>query len=374
MQAVLLVGGEGTRLRPLTCNVPKPIVPILNRPFLQYVITYLKRHGIDEIILTLHYLPDQIKRHLGDGQPLDVRLIYAVEETPLGTSGAVKNVAKYLDGPFVVLNGDVFTNLDLTAMLAYHREKEAQTTIALWPVEDPTAFGVVEASAQGRVRRFIEKPSWEAVTTNTINAGCYILEPSALEHIPQGTFDMFEHGLFPRMLNLNLPVYGFLAKGYWKDIGTPESYHRLHQDLLRGNVEASLPGTKIAEGVWAEEGCRVHRTAQLSGPIVMGKACTIGPNTRLIGPVVMGNGCEIGEGTVVQDAVLWSNVVVGGRCTLSRCIIGNDCQLGNQVWVMDRSVVGDNVVVGDGNKLERGVAIWPSKTIEAGALSFLRTS
>ena len=374
MKAVLLVGGEGTRLRPLTCNTPKPMVPIVNRPFLEHVIAHLKKHGVDEIILTLHYLPDQIERHLGDGGPLNVKLIYTIEESPLGTAGAVKNVAQYLDEPFFVLNGDVFTNIDLTAMLAYHREKGAKVTIALWPVEDPTAFGVVETSSKGRVRRFIEKPSWEAVTTNMINAGCYILEPEALSHIPQGTFSMFEHGLFPQLAQLNVPMYGYLAKGYWMDIGTPENYLRVHQDLLRGKVEGPFPGEKVAEGVWAEAGCRIHRSAQLSGPIILGSECTIGPNARLVGPVNMGSGCVIGEGSVVQEAVLWKNVNVGPRSNLSRCVVGDNCQIGSQVWVMDGTVVADDVVIGDGNKLERGMTVWPGKTLEPSAISFLRSS
>ncbi len=373
MKAVLLAGGEGTRLRPLTSTIPKAMVSIVNRPFLDHVIAHLKAHNVDEIILTLCYMPQEIKKHFGDGRGLNVKLVYAVEETPLGTAGAVKHVEHYLDGPLIVLNGDVFTDMDLTEMLAFHREKGAKVTIGLTPVDDPTSFGLVETNTKGKVRRFVEKPSWEAVTTNMVNTGCYILEPEGLKHIPERTFHMFEHGLFPTLLQLDVPVYGFPGKGYWIDIGTPENYLRVHHDILRGKLGASFPGQKVSEGVWAEEGCRIHRTAQLNGPIVLGNDCTIGPYARIMGPVVMGSGCVIGEETVVREAVLWKNVEVGSRSTLSGCIISSGCRVGNGVWVMDGSVIGDSAIIGDGNKLERGMAIWPGKTLEPGTISFMRT-
>ncbi|MBI2868037.1 MAG: nucleotidyltransferase family protein, partial [Chloroflexi bacterium] len=220
MKAVVLVGGEGTRLRPLTCGTPKPMVPVVNKPFLVHTFERLKQHNITEVILAAHYLPDQIKRYFGDGHGLGITLTYSLEESPLGTAGAVKNAEAFLDNTFFVLNGDVLSDLDITQLLAYHREREAVATLALMPAEDPTSFGVVETSPRGKVRRFLEKPSWESVTTNMVNGGCYVLEPEVLDEMEPGAFCSFEHNLFPRLLQMNLPVYGFPTQGYWIDIGT----------------------------------------------------------------------------------------------------------------------------------------------------------
>ena len=237
MTAVVLVGGPGTRLRPLTDDRPKSLVPVMNRPVMEHTIAYLKRFGIEDIVLTLSYLPDSIMQVFGDGSRYGARLVYCLEKEPLGTAGAVKNAEKYIDSTFVVLNGDIFTDLDLADMMTFHREQGATATISLSWVEDPSAFGVVETD-NGRVKRFIEKPPRAEATSHWINAGIYVLEPSVLGHIPDGQHYMFEKGLFPRILELGLPVYGYPYRGYWLDMGTPEKYFGVNMDMLSSRLKS----------------------------------------------------------------------------------------------------------------------------------------
>ena len=289
MRAVILVGGEGTRLRPLTCNIPKPMVPVANRPFLEHMLNHLKRHGIDDVVLAVCYLPDHISSYFGDGSALGMRLAYIVEEAPLGTAGAVRNVHERepFGSTFLVFNGDVYTDLDLTAMIESHRELRATASIALTPVEDPTVYGIVETAHDNRVRRFLEKPSWDAVTTNMINAGTYVLEPEVLSHMSPG-YCTFERDVFPGLLSAAYPLYGFPSRGYWLDIGTPEKYLQLHHDILMGKVPGNLPGERLIEGVWVEEGCDMRPTARVTGPVLMGRNCFLGDHVHVNGPLVMG--------------------------------------------------------------------------------------
>lgn len=367
MKAVILVGGEGTRLRPLTCNMPKPVVPIVNRPFLEHTIDYLRQHHIEDIILALCYLPGPIQSYFGDGSGWGVRLTYVVESSPLGTAGAVKNVASHLDDTFFVLNGDVFADLDLTAMLAHHRGEKAKISIALTPVDDPTIYGVVETATSGRVQRFVEKPSWDAVTTNMINAGTYILEPEVLEYIPARTHYMFEHGLFPLLVGRGEPVYGYPSDSYWIDIGTPEKYLELHHDLLSGRSARSLAGQ--TGGTATEEGCHIHPTAQVGRKVIIGRNCTIARGAQVTGPSVLGQGCRIGEGAVLEGAVLWHNASLGAGVRARNCIIAANTEVGDHCSLMDNCVLGDNVVIGEGSQLGRGIRVWPGERLEPGTIS-----
>lgn len=370
MKGIILAGGSGTRLRPLTVNTPKPMVPILNRPFLEHVLLYLKRYGIEEVILATHYLPNCFQAYLSDSAGYGLRLTCVVEEIPLGTAGAVKNVAQYLDDTFLVFNGDIFTDLDLSALIAFHKEKKAQVTIALTPVDNPTIYGVVESNGDGRVLRFLEKPGWEEVTTNLINAGIYVLEPEVLELVSPGSYYMFENGLFPLLLRRGEPVYGYPSSAYWLDIGTPEKYLKLHSDLLRGEAASSLSGRLSGDGLWLEEGCQIDPSAKLHGPVILGKGCRIGPKAQITGPVTVGAGCQVGRGAVIQEAVLWEGVTVGAKAILRHCIVGRDVRVGDNAWITDGAVLGDEVTVGSGNKLERGIRIWCGQNINPNAISF----
>jgi len=311
MTAVILVGGPGTRLQPLTDDRPKSLVPVRNRPMMAYMIAYLKRFGIEDIVLTLNYLPDSIKQVFGDGSRYGVRVVYCLEKEPLGTAGAVKNTEEYLDGTFIVLNGDVFTDLDLADLLAFHRERRAAATISLTWVDDPSAFGVVETDDSRRVKRFIEKPPRAEATSHWINAGIYILEPEVLGHIPAGQHYMFEKGLFPGILERGLPVYGYPYRGYWLDMGTPEKYFAVNMDLLG------------PDGVKYDPGAVIDSKAAVKAPALIDGGCRIGRGARINGPVIMGRDCHVEAGASIENAILWDSVSVGAGASLSHCIVAS---------------------------------------------------
>lgn len=361
MKAVILVGGEATRLLPLTCNTPKAMVPVLNIPFLEHVIRYLSKHQIKDIILAQGYLAQPIEDYLGDGSQLGVKLNYVVEDTPLGTAGAVKNAERYLDETFLMLNGDIFTDLDITAMVEHHLERKAKATIALTPVDDPTSYGLIETDAEGRITRFLEKPKQSQVTTNTINAGTYTLEPEILARIPPQTKVSIEREVFPKLLAQGERVYAYPYPEYWIDVGTPEKYLRLHRDLLSGKSSQYAPA--LPGEVVIGKQSYIHPTAQIKGPVMIGDNCTIGRNARLTGPVVIGAGCTILEDTVIEESIIWQNVQLGQRVNLRNSIIADNCCL-NTDSIIENSILGDNVTVASGFKLEPGGKIWPGTTVE----------
>ena len=344
-KAVILVGGQGTRLQPLTFYLPKPMLPVLNRPFLEHTISYLKGYGVGDITLALSYLPEAIRDCLGDGSRMGVSLNYAVEDDPLGTAGAVKNAERYLDSTFAVLNGDIFTDLDITGMFAFHRSRGAKVTIALSWVDDPSAFGVVETDSDGRVKCFTEKPSPEHITSHWINAGTYIVEPEVLEHIPPNRRYMFERGLFPLLLELGEPVYGYPDSGYWLDMGTPEKYLRLNFDLLLNKVSSYLMPGLDGKSLSCEKDVAISPSAGVTGPVVIGSGVRIDWGASVTGPVVIGAGCCLGEGAMVEQAVLWDGVNVGVGAMLKRCIVGAGCA------IADGEQVADCVVTKDENGL-----------------------
>jgi mannose-1-phosphate guanylyltransferase len=359
MKAVILVGGEGTRLRPLTCHTTKAMVPILNKPFLEHLLGYLKGHGITDITLAMSYLPQGIKSYFGDGARLGVNLSYLIEEEPLGTAGAVKNAQSYLDDSFLMLNGDVFTDLDITAMIAFHRERKAAATIALTPVEDPTAYGLIETDNDSRITRFIEKPSWEEVTTNTINAGIYVLEPDILSWIPPSKQVSIERETFQQLLAQGEPVYAYVSSAYWLDMGTPEKYLRLNHDLL----------SKALTPIETSEGSQIDPSADIKAPVLIGKGCTIGPKVKLKGPAVLGPECRLEEGATIEGAVLWNQVSVGRKAILRNCIVASRCQIGEDSQVGENCVLGERVVVGKNSQVTQGSRVRPDKRIAPGVVA-----
>jgi len=326
LKAVILVGGPGTRLQPLTHDTPKSMVPVLNRPFMEYTLAYLKQFGIEDVIMTLNYLPGVIQDYFGDGSRFGVRLTYCVERDPMGTAGAVKNAEQHLDGTFIVLNGDIFTDLNIADMLALHRSKGARATISLNWVDNPGAFGVVETDSDHRVRRFIEKPPPGEETTNWINAGTYVLEPEVLRHVPADSHYMFERGLFPRLLELGEAVYGYPFSGYWLDMGNLGQYLSLNRDLL--SSKASSPLIHGSGDMISHEGdVTIHPSARIAAPVIMGRGCRISEGAHIKGPAVLGPDCHIEEGASVENAVLWNNVRIGARARLSKCIIGSNTSI-----------------------------------------------
>jgi mannose-1-phosphate guanylyltransferase len=326
-KAVILVGGLGTRLKPLTNLVPKSVVPVLNRPFMEHTFAYLKSHGIEDIILTVNYLPEIIRRHFGDGSDYGVRLSYCHEEEPMGTAGAVKNAEEYLDTTFLVLNGDVFTDLDLSDLLTCHRENCSKTTIALQWVENPSAFGVVETGNNDRVLAFIEKPPPGEETTNWINAGIYVLEPEILKYMPEKTHYMFEKGLFPRIVEEDEPVYGYEFRGYWMDTGTLDFYHTLNRDLLFNKTCSPLIGDLESTGITPGENVTIDASAGIVSPVLFGDNCRIGANVYIRGPVVIGDNCVIENGANLDDSIIWDNVKIGEKSVLSGSIISSNIEV-----------------------------------------------
>ncbi len=324
LQAVLLVGGLGTRLRPLTNDRPKSIVPVMNRPVLEHTIAYLKYFGIRDIIITLNYLPELIEEYFGDGERFGVKLTYFMEEEPRGTAGAVKNAESYLDGSsFFVFNGDVFTDMNLANMLEYHRKKKAQATIALTRVDNPSAFGVVETNEKGKVQKFIEKPPPGTETTNWINAGTYILEREILDVIPPGCNYMFERGLFPQLLQTGRPVYGYPYKGFWLDMGTPEHYHNINRDFMNSRINCLIYKNLGNKPLYNRKNVNIHKTVIIKGPVVIDDGCTIGAEVSIIGPSAIGRNSRIYDNAVIEDSIIWDGVTIGANTQVKGCIISS---------------------------------------------------
>ena len=338
LKAIILVGGEGTRLLPLTSSISKPMMPVLNRPLLEHTIAYLKKNGIENIILALSHLPEAIQNYFGDGSNLGVQLTYVLESRPLGTAGAVKNAEQYLNSTFAVLNGDTFTDLNIADMLAFHQRKGAKSTIALTWVDNPCAFGIVETSSDGGVQRFVEKPSPDRVTTNWINAGIYILEPEVLEHVPPSSHYMFEKGLFPLLLELGEPVYGYPFSGYWLDMGTPEKYLCLNCDLLLSKTKSALIEGSSRDEVYCAKDVIIHPSAKITGPAIIDRQCRIDQRVHIKGPVIIGAGCYVGEGASLEMTVLWRGVNVGAGAILKQCVVSSNTRIGDNDHIINRVV------------------------------------
>jgi len=303
------------------------MVPVLNRPFLEHTIAYLRKYKVNDVILALSYLPEVFQNYFGDGSNLWIQLHYTMEDNPLGTAGAVKNAERYLDSTFVVLNGDVFTELNIADMLAFHRGKGAKATIALTRVDNPCAFGIIETDSDGRVGRFIEKPSPSQVTTNWINAGIYLLEPGVLKHVPANAHYTFEKGLFPLLLELGEPVYSYPSSGYWLDVGTPEKYLRLNCDLLLLNAKSALINGLSRDGVCCDKDVIIHPSAKIVGPAIIGSKCRIDQKAYIKGPVVIGPDCYIGDSASLEAAVLWAGVNIGAGVSVKQCIVGTNTKI-----------------------------------------------
>jgi NDP-sugar pyrophosphorylase family protein len=348
MKAILLAGGQGTRLRPLTINTPKPIVPIFNRPFLYYQIDLLEQIAeIDEVILSLNYQPRRIEEIVGDRSPRGIRIRYVVEPEPLGTGGAVKYAGERLTEPVVVFNGDVLTQIDLASVIELHRRRRARATIVLTPVDNPTAYGLVETDAGGNVRRFLEKPRADEVTTNLINAGIYILEPDTFDRIPAGVPWSIERRYFPSLVERHETFVAYVYDGYWIDIGTPEKYVQVHRDIMDGRYMTApflgLPpaGKAVAPSASIEEG------ATLEGPCFVDQGVAIRTGAR-IGPYsVIGRDTQVDEGAAVQGAILWPQCHVGPEATVHGAILGRHCRLGRNVSLDSSAVLGDNTTLTD---------------------------
>jgi mannose-1-phosphate guanylyltransferase len=372
VKAVMLVGGLGTRLRPLTLHVKKELMPVANRPFLEHVLHNLGRHGVDEAILTTGYLAEAFESFESAS---GVKLTVVRETTPLDTCGAVKNVESMLQDTFLVCNGDILTDLDITSLVKFHRERDTLGTITLTAVEDPSAYGLVPIDEDGRIERFIEKPRPDEIVTNLINAGTYVLEPEILNYLPAGVPFSFERvhegGLFPLLLAEGEALYGFPSNAYWLDIGTPEKYLRANSDAVSGLVGAEPPGVRREAGVWIARGSEVDATARVTGPACVGEDCRIGARAVVGSRACIGDGCVIAAEATVDESVLHTGVRIETGAFVVRSIIGADAVIGAGSKVSD-AVVGSGVVVGQDNELAGGIRLWPGIEVPDKGISFSR--
>ncbi len=346
MQALILAGGKGTRLRPLTVYTPKPIVPVLNKPFLLYQIEILRRAGIKDITLSLNYLPDKIEQVLGDGSQFGVNLRYLTEPSPLGTGGAYKFAAEAIRETTVVFNGDILTDLDVSEVIEHHKIKKSSATLTLFPVENPSAYGLVETASDGKIIRFLEKPKpeqFENLTTNNINAGIYVLEPEILDIIPKGENCSFEYNVFPDILSLGKPFYAFVMKNnYWRDIGTPENYLQAHHDFLSGAIKDFIPA-KPTHG-------EIATTATVDKTSILADDCLIKPNARIINSV-LGAGVHVEEKTLIENSVIWAHTRVSSQTHIRNAVIGRSCFIGKNVQISSGAILGDKTSLTDYTKI-----------------------
>jgi len=371
MKAVILAGGQGTRLRPVTLLNPKPMLPLMNRPFMYSFVSWLKSHGLTDIIFSTCYLPEVFSDYFGDGKIFGLNLNYISEKDPLGTCGAVRNVIGRLDGKtFMVFNGDIMTSLDLSKMKAFHMEKNADITIALTPVEDPTAYGLVPIDSEGRVIEFLEKPGTDQVVTNLINAGTYIIEPNVLELAPEGQRYSFERGLFPLALSKGYRVYGYFYDSYWLDVGTPEKYIAVHHDIALGKIKYEFPYPERGEGIYTGKNVKYSDKNIVSGPVVIGDGTVIEPGAVIRPLSVIGNNCYIKQGAAISGAVIFDNCTVGRNSHITDSIISYNVRIGENVSIESLSVIGDNSRIEDDNILTNGIKININSVIYNGQIKF----
>lgn len=368
MKAVIMAGGEGTRLRPLTSNQPKPMIPMANRPMMDHVVRLLAAHGFDDLVVTLAFLPEAIRAYFGNGEEFGVRISYATEETPLGTAGSVRNAMEELDEPFLVISGDVVTDVNLSDVVAFHQAKSALATIALKSTQDPLEFGIVITRQDGSIERFLEKPSWGQVFSDTVNTGIYVLEPEVFDHIPEGRAVDFSSEVFPNLLDAGKALYGCAVEGYWEDVGTLEAYTRAHHDVLSGKVSLDVPGFRMRPGIWVGEGAEVDPSAVIDGPAVIGDNCRIGPNARIGSFSVLGSNVRVGQDVETERVVVHDNCFIGTGVSLRGCVVGRSVDLRRGVRCEEGVVLGDRCRIGADAFLAEGVKVYPAKTVDPGAV------
>ncbi len=372
MKAVIMAGGEGTRLRPLTSQRPKPLAPALNLPIMEHIVLLLKQHGITEIIVTLHYLADEIEGYFGDGSEWGVNFIYSVEDTPLGTAGSVKQAEVHLkDDTFIIISGDALTDIDIDKAIAYHHQKSSVATIVLAHVPNPLEFGVVITDDEGSIRRFLEKPSWGEVFSDTVNTGMYILEPSIFAYMEMGKNYDWSHDIFPQILREEKPLFGYVLDGdYWCDVGNLQQYREAQYTVMDGQTRVRI-GYDNSEGrsngVWFSDGSEIDPTAQLLPPVVIGRNCKVKAGA-VVGPYsVLGDNCIVEEKAKIHRSILWDNVYVGVEAQLNACTVCSHATIKQNCLIQEGAVIGARCRIEDDSTIRTQIKLWPDKIIEAGS-------
>ncbi|HLH79988.1 MAG TPA: NDP-sugar synthase [Chthonomonas sp.] len=340
MRAMILAAGVGSRLDPLTRNVPKPLVPIVNRPVMEYLIELLVRHGFTEIMVNLHYLGDQIAAYFEDGSRWGAHIHWAYEDRLWGDAGSLKRAEDFFkDETFLVIGGDDLTDMDLSRLLKTHREKKALATIALSIVDDPSEYGIVLMNEEGRITRFLEKPKGEVIFSNTANTGVYVFEPAIFELIPHDVFYLFGKQVFPMLLEQKLPLFGHLTAAYWRDVGNLKVYQQTHRDMLEGRVKARIALREVRKFVWMGENVEIDPTAEIGYPVAIGNNVQILAGARVLEHTVIGNNCAVEEGATVQESILWDGAVVMRNTHLERCVVGRNCRVKTNAAIFDGIIV-----------------------------------
>ena len=367
MKAVVMAGGEGTRLRPLTSNQPKPMVPIVGKPCIEHIVELLRSHGMDEVVVTLAFMPQAIRSYFGDGESLGVNIEYSVEELPLGTAGSVRLASEKLDDTFLVISGDALCDVDLGALVDRHKETGAAVTIGLKSVDNPLEFGIVVTDDDGKVERFLEKPSWGQVFSDTINTGIYVLEPEVLTHVPaDGPYD-FSKELFPLLLEMGRPIYGHVMEGYWQDIGNLDQYRQANFDALDESVRLNIEGVRLRGNVWIGEGADIHDVEEIEGPAFIGNHCRITRDAS-IGPyTVLSNGVTLRERARTTRSVIDAATHVGRSALIEGAIVGRACDIRDHVRIQEGAAIGDEVTIGSESNIAPHVRIYPYKEVETGS-------
>jgi mannose-1-phosphate guanylyltransferase/phosphomannomutase len=367
MKAVVMAGGEGTRLRPLTSNQPKPMVPIVGKPCMEHILELLREHELNEVIVTVAFLPQAIRGYFGDGETLGMQIGYSVEDSPLGTAGSVRAAAKQLDDTFLVISGDALCDVDLSALIAFHKERAAAVTIGLKSVDNPLEFGIVVTDDEGKIERFLEKPSWGQVFSDTINTGIYVLEPEVLKHVPTDRPYDFSKELFPLLLEMGRPLYGFVMDGYWQDIGDLDQYRQANFDALDQNVRLNIPGIQIRGNVWLGEGVEIADLEQVEGPSFVGNYCRVAPGATVGSHTVLSNSVTLRERTRTTRSVIDASTHVGQSSLIEGAIIGRSCDIRAHVRIHEGVAIGDEVTIGSESVIMPGVRIYPYKEVESGS-------
>jgi len=367
MKAVVMAGGEGSRLRPLTIGRPKPMVPMVSKPVMAHILDHLKRQGITEVVVTLYFMPDLVQSYFGDGSNLGMKIHYAVEETPLGTAGSVKNAQQYLDEPFVIISGDAVTDINLQEVIAFHQERGADATLTLYRVPNPLEYGVIITDPDGKITQFLEKPSWGEVISDTVNTGIYVIDPSVLDLIEEGVSTDWSKDVFPQLLESGRPLYGYVAGGNWTDVGDIGEYMRASSDVLAHRVQTDEMGKHIGGDVWVGNGVEIAPDAQLYGPIYLGEEVKIKGGVIIHGPAVVRDYTIVDNRVHIDRSIIWRNCYIGEGAEIRGAIVGRQCTVKNKAVLFEGVVVGDNCIVGEGAVLHANVKIWPEKEIEPGA-------
>lgn len=367
MKAVVMAGGEGSRLRPLTIGRPKPMVPMVSKPVMAHILDLLKRQGITEVVVTLHFRPEVIQSYFGDGSSLGMKIHYAIEEMPLGTAGSVKNAKEFLDEPFLIISGDAVTDINLQQVIAFHQEKGADATLTLYRVPNPLEYGVIITDPDGKITQFLEKPSWGEVISDTVNTGIYVINPSVLDLIEEGIKTDWSKDVFPQLLESGRPLYGYVADGNWTDVGDIGEYMRASGEVLYHRVQTEELGQHIGGDVWVGEGVEIAPDAQLYGPIYLGNEVKIKGGVIIHGPTVVRDYTIVDNRVHIDRSIIWRNCYIGEGAEVRGAIVGRQCTVKNKAVLFEGVVLGDNSIVGEGAVLHANVKIWPEKEIEPGA-------